>query len=229
MTNVTRFQSLQLVRLRAAKLTASGAPLTGAGNGYVTDAPIDCTIKIVTEAGEDQTQKNGSGGICATYKTCDKIKRLDVAINLCMLDTLLAVFLGGCDPFMSGGNPIGWQYPSVTAACPNGICLELWTKAWDGSQQATPPFTSSQAAYWHWVLPLFKGTMGDIKMDNTIMVVPVNGTSEENNNVTANGPFDDWPTAIAQQGGVTRVGGVFLDSNIPAVTGATIAVTSADS
>lgn len=224
MTTPICFSSLQAVRMRLAKLTAAGAPMTGANNGYVSDALIDVTVKVEITAGDEFEQKNGSGNICAVFKDCDRIKRLTIDMNLCQLDANLISFLTGADLFTSGGNPIGWQYPSVSAACPNGVALEVWTKAWDSTQQAVPAFTSPSVAYWHWVFPKTAFRLGDVKMDNSIMVVPVSGTGSENTSITANGPYNDWPAAVSGPGGVTRVGGVFLDSSIPTASCATITV-----
>lgn len=224
MANPICFSSLQAVAIRVAKLTAAGAPLTGGNNGYATDALIDVTAKVELSTGDEFTVKNGAGAVCATFKNCDNIKRLTLDMNLCQLDAYLLNFLTGAPLFTSGGNPIGWQYPSVTAGCPNGVSLEVWTKAWDATQQAVPAFTSPSAAFWHWVFPKTKWVQGDLKMENNIMVVPVTGTSEENASITANGPYNDWPAAVAGPGGITHVGGVFLDPALPALACAPITV-----
>lgn len=226
MSNPTCFSSLQACAIRVAKLTAAGAPSAGASNGYVTDALISLQVSVELTEGDEFEQKNGCGAICATFKDCDHIKRLSLSMDLCQLDAYLIEFLTDADLFSSGGNPIGWQYPSVTAGCPNGVSLEVWTKAWDGTEQAVPAFTSPDAAYWHWVFPKTLWTLGNITMENALMVVPVSGFSEENTSITANGPFNDWPAAVAGAGGVTRVGGVFLDDAIPTGTCAPIAVSA---
>lgn len=226
MSNPICFGSLQACAIRLAKITAAGAPDVGASNGYVSDALISLQVSVELTEGDEFEQKNGCGAICQTFKDCDRIKRLSLSMDLCQLDANLIEFLTDADLFSSGGNPIGWQFPSVTAACPNGVSLEVWTKAWDGTEQAVPTFTDPDAAYWHWVFPRTKWTMGNITMDNSIMVVPVTGFAEENSSITANGPFNDWPEAVANAGGVTRVGGVFLDASIPTAACAAISVPS---
>lgn len=219
-------QTLQCVRLRVAKLTAAGAPNVGASNGYVSDSIVDLTVGVELTTGDDFEKKKGDGTLCGAFKDCDRIKRLNLSATFCELDAALLEFLTGADPFTSGGQTVGFQYPSISAACPNGVCLEVWTKAWDGSQQAVPSITSPLAAYHHWVFPRVKMVLGDIKFENAFADIPMTGTSEENSQITANGPFNDWPGFVGAAGGVTRVGGSFYDSNIPAASSAKIAVPS---
>jgi len=221
MADPTCYSSLQACLIRLSKLDASGAPLAGAANGYASTAVIDLTVAVEIEEGDEFTLRNACGEICATFKDVDRIKRLNLSLNLCQLDFYLIEFLTDADLFESGGVPVGFQYPSVSAAAPNGVCFEIWTKAWDGTEQATPTFTTPDVAYDHWVFPRTKWVMGDLTMENDLMVVPVEGTSEENSNITANGPFNDWPAAVAGAGGVTRVGGVFYDSKTAFDTAAT--------
>jgi hypothetical protein len=54
----------------------------------------------------------------------------------------------------------------------------------------------------------------------------VKGKSVENAAITANGPFNDWPIWTADNGGVTRCYGYFLDSALPSATCARIPVPS---
>lgn len=221
-----KYQTLQCVRLRVAKLTSSGAPSVGASNGYVSDGIIDLTVGVELTTGDDFEKKKGDGTLCGVFKDVDRIKRLNLSATFCELDAALLEFLTGADPFVSGGNAVGWQYPSISAAAPNGVSLEVWTKAWAGSQQAVDAFSGVNAAYHHWVFPRVKMVLGDLKFANEFADIPMTGTSEENAFITANGPFNDWPAAIAASGGVTRVGGEFLDSTLPAASSSKIAVPS---
>lgn len=224
MPNPVCFASLQACFLRVSKLSSSGAPLVGAANGYVTDSIVSLQAAVNVQTGDEFTQKNGCGNIAQYFKQCDRIKSLTLTMNLSQLDANLISFLTAGQLLSSGGTAIGWQYPGVTDACPNGVCVEVWTKAWDSTQQATPAFTTGLAAYWHWVFPSTAWTLGSVQLDNSIMVVPVTATASENTNITSNGPFNDWPGPIAATGGITKVGGVFLDATVPTVSCATIAI-----
>lgn len=224
------FAPLQVCAVRVAALTAGGAPDTGAGNGYVSDAIIDATIGIELSEGAEVEQKNGCGAVCQTFKGTDSIKRATLSLNFCVLDLELIWLLTGGDLFTKAGDTFGWQPPQIADPAPNGVCLELWSKAWDGAQQATPASTASAAAYLHFVFPLFKSQIGEFNLEGeNFTVIPVDGFSTENSNVTANGPYDDWPVEIAQGGGITSAFGVFLDANLPTADCGFIAVTSAAS
>lgn len=228
------YGSLQTVAVRVAQLDANGSPATGT-NGYVTDAIIDATLSAELEEGDEFTMKNAQGGICQTYKDCDKLKRITVEMNLCHLDSeLLALLVGGSvirDLGGAGvGDAIGFEVPDVSDPCTNGVSLELWTKAWDSSTQATPPFAGGTSiVYFHFVLPKVKFQIGDLTFENDFMTVPVTGFGESNPRVTSNGPFDDWPADVVARGGITKPLGWFFDETVPTPTCELISVSSAAS
>lgn len=220
--------SVDLCAIRVSKLTTGGAPRTGSTNGYVTDAAIKIDIGVEVETGDEKTQKNGCGVLMATLKDPDTIKGLTLAMDLIHLDAYLNEFLTGSDTFESGGNAIGFQFAAVGSQA-DFVCVEGWSKAWDVDHQLVAPFTTPNATYIHWVFPKTQWVQGKLTAEHDIMIVPVTATGTENSSITANGPFDDWPAAVAARGGVTRIGGWFFDSNIPTATCAKIPVTSAAS
>lgn len=222
----TCYASLQLCALRVSLLTTGGAPDTGANNGYVTDAMINLGVAVELTEGDEFEQKNGCGAICAAFKAPDRIKRLNLSTELCQLDMELIAMFDGSDVFSSGGNVIGMQYPAIDSNLERVLCVEAWSKAWDGAQQAVPAFTSPDAAYFHWVFPRTQWVQGDKTLENGLLTVPLTGQGFENDNITANGPFDDWPAPIVAAGGITRVGGVFLDDTLPTAACGSIPVPS---
>ena len=208
------YGSLQVCRLRVAQLTSGGAPDPGADNGYVSDALVTVNLGIELDEGDDLTLKNGCGDICQTFKGRDTIKRVNLDMELCQLDAELISLLTGATLFTDGsGDALGFQFPSADDAEPDPVSLEVWSKAWDGAQQAVDG--SSNALYWHWVFPSTSWNMGDTTLENDILRVPVTGNGIENDQITSNGPYDDWPSGVISGGGVTTAGGVFLDSTIP--------------
>lgn len=226
------FGSLQVVRLRAAKLAASGAPLTGADNGWVTRGVIDVDVSLTFEEGTKLSQKNGGGEICNNFRDCDKLTGADITLNLCQLEYGLIAFMTSADVIsaLDGGAPMGFEFPASTDSCPNGVSLELWTRAWDGSQQAVPDLSGGvEVAYHHWVFTRTKFNVGDVKFEDDFMQIPLTGFAEENANLTQNGPFDDWPADLGARGPFTSIGGVFLDTTIPDDACDFVSVTSAAS
>lgn len=214
----TCYTSLQLCALRVAQLTTAGRPtVPGTNKGYATDAAIKLQIGVTLKTGADLEQQNGCGAVCAAFKSPDRIKRVDVALDLCQWDAQLVAMLTGGSVMSSGANAMGFKFPSTTGADPLPVCLEAWSRAYAGSQQASPSFTSPSPAYIHWVFPFVQFTPGAFTIENALMVIPVTGPGTPNAFITANGPYDDWPAVVAAAGGMTQVGGWFLDGALPAV------------
>lgn len=216
MTSPTCYQSLDICALRVTRLNSStGSPVVGSGNAVISNAPIKLEVKLDLEKGDDLVQKNGCGSIASAFHDRDRIKSLNLSMDLTQLDAYLLELMTGAQVFSSGGNPIGFQSYAVGADGPAPVCLEAWSKAWDGGNPAIPTFTSPNAAYIHWVFPKTTWHMGDFTLQHGFMVVPIDGKGEENSRITANGPFDDWPAGVSGPGGITRVFGWFFDSTLP--------------
>jgi len=204
--------SIRTERIRVAKLTSGGAPLAGPTNGYVSDAQVTVDVTLNLEAGDEIIQKNGGGRLCATFKDVDRIKNATIKMELCQLDAeLLSLLTGGT---VIGTPPIGFQPPGAQDSLENPVCLEVWTRAWDGSSQAVLP-DGVTGAFWHFVFPSCKFTPDHFVLNDQTLIVPVTGTAQDNTAITPDGPFNDWPTDVADVGGITKVYGVFLNNPPP--------------
>ena len=223
------FASLQLCALRMARLESSGHPAEGSGNGYVSDGMTKLDVGIELNEGDDFELKNGCGALIAAFKQPDRIKRLNLTLELGILDVEILELAVGWDLFRSGGESIGGQMPPVVGTDNNQICLEAYSKAMDGDEQAVPALTTPNAAYFHWVFPRVSFTHGDFTLENELSTFPLEGKGEENSSITANGPFNDWDAAVAADGGITRVGGFFFDDVLPTADCGYIAVPTAPS
>lgn len=225
------YQSLRFVRIRVAKLdAASGAPSVGALNGYVSNSQIQCQVGVEVTTGDTGEQKNGNGDTCATFTDPDRLKSVTLTMDLCSADPTLRSFLTGgslmTDPAHSS-LPVGYAAPSTSGTLENQVCLEGWTKAWDGSGTVIPTSTSPSVAYWHWVFPSCSFVEDTTTLGNAIQTFPVKGKGVENSAITGNGPFNDWPLWVVQNGLAGRVYSYFLDgTTLPTVTDARIAVPS---
>lgn len=224
----TCITSLDLCAIRISKLTETGAPMTGAGNGYVADTPLSLGVTITTEAGDDLKQKNGCGALVAAYQSPDTIKGIDLALVLTDLDAVALKLLTGGSVYLDGTNAIGFQPPAV-GAYPGPVCFEGWSKAWDTDTQLVDSTTTPNATWIHWVFPFTRWVQDNFSLAHQILTVPVKGKGSQNNHLTVNGPFNDWPAQVATGGGVTKLYGWFYDVAAPASTCQAIAVTSAAS
>lgn len=225
------YQSLRFTRIRVSKIDPStGAPLVGTTNAYVSNSQIQLQVGTNITTGDTGEQKNGNGDVCATFEDADRLKNVTLQLDLCSADTILRSFLTGgtllIDP-AHASTAAGYEAPSTAGTLNAPVCLEGWTKAWDGGTQAIAASTTPNAAYWHWVFPWATFVEDTTTLNNGIHTFPMKGKSVENTGITANGPFNDWPLYVAQQGGITRCYGYFLDgTTLPAVTDARIAVPS---
>lgn len=224
----TLITSVDICALRIAKLTTAGAPNPGASNAYKACSVMSLGVKTEVEGGDDKSVKNGCGDLCAILRTPDLVKGITLDMELCLLDAQLNEMLTGAGVYTSGGNAIGGAWPAV-GVTPSPVCIEAWSKAWDNDQQAVPAFTTPSAAYIHWIFPFTRWTPGDVTLENDISTWPVTGVGSENDRITANGPFDDWPASVSGPGLVGRLGSWFFDSTLPTCDGSYSTVTSAAS
>lgn len=222
------FTSVDVCAIRVSKLTSAGHAVQGASNGYVSDSQIKVDMALDIEAGAEFIQKNGCGQIITIVKEADRIKRATLKCTLGRLDfELMYLMCGGLLNSDVSGHGIGYQPPQVSGAAPDPICFEAWAKAYDASAPSTPAFTSPNVAYLHFVLPYVVCTQQPFTLANGQTIFEVDGTANENNNISADGPFNDWPSRIALAGGVTRVYGVFLDAVLPAASCGFVSVPTA--
>lgn len=133
---------LRFVRARFAQLDTDGSFVSGPKNLYVTNTGISLVIGYNNEAGDDFSQKNGSGDICFSYLDTDKYKSLTLGISFCDHDPEAQVLLVGGELLVVGGNTIGATLPRVgTAGNARGVSLEGWTLNIEGSGvDATYPY-----------------------------------------------------------------------------------------
>ena len=223
--------SLQVCRIRVAKLSAGGTIDPGPDSGYVSDAIIQADLSVELSEGDDFELKNGCGDIAQQYKDCDKPKRVNIEIEFSQLDSELVGLLTNSPTFYDAGEDvtIGGQLAASTDACPYGVALEMWTKAWNGNQQANASLiggSGSDVLFWRWVFPFVRFQVGNMTLQNDILRIPVTGYAQENNDLPVDGPFGDFPTPVSADGGITSSMGWFLDDEMPAAQCGYIAVAS---
>jgi hypothetical protein len=203
------FESIQVVAMRVHRLAASGAVLAGAKNAYQSAAVVNVANTFVYSTGADIEQKNGGGTLCLTYQGEDKLKGANPSVNLCQLDSQLIEMMTGWTALTDlSTNVIGLAAPAVDAANKNGVCLEAWSLAWDGNQQAVDG--SSNPLYIRYFWPRVKFVVGDFTIEEGALVVPLTGKGYGNTVLTtARGPAGDWPV-----GAGSGPWGYFLDPSV---------------
>ena len=178
--------SVQAVRMRIARLDATGATPAGASNMYVTDTIVKVDLKPEYVTADEVEEKNGSGALCLTYRPQDVLKDVALTLTVCSMDEELAEILGGGAVLTSAGNTVGHALPAVgQPAMPNGISIEFWTLAiLNGMPTATNPYR------W-WALPRCFLKRTDASYDSKGHLPVFEGFANENAG-WGNGPNNDW-------------------------------------
>lgn len=197
--------SVQFLRLRVTELGATGAPVTGASSGFVSDQMIELADSPDIETGQEILVRTGDGSLCVDYRDPNLVKRRLLTLSVCGVQDELFELLVGALLIQSGGNTIGHADP-VLGAIPNpyGVALEGWSKNLvGGTTDATLP-------YFRWLYPRTYGwTRGEDRLLNGHLAWTFNGIAIENAGMRATGPFNDWDDA----GSVARVRSVYRTSD----------------
>jgi hypothetical protein len=208
------FQSFQVCAIRATRVSATGTPLSGATDGYLSKAPTMVKLAPDNQAGVELTAENGCGFLCGYYKQPDQLKKYNINFELCDLDNELIELLTDNPIVTVGGQTVGQTSKRVGAcatASRNGVVLEFWTKKWN----ACAPPTGDQ--YWHWTAPRAYLQTGEQTAENDFMKIPIEGYLQENP-AFLNGSWDEgsggqsWPSAA---GTLTALWGVISTNEIP--------------
>lgn len=179
--------SILALAMRVARLDASGAPVPGANNAYVTDTLVKIDFEEEYDTGDEVTKKNGAGRICLSYKADDTLKRLKFGLTICAPDPELYELLSGGVVITAGGDSIGYAPPKVGGpSVTNGVSIEAWSRAQVGGAAA------ASRPYIRWPFPLIKLTRKGRTLESDAMDNPFEGFGYENPNF-GNGPFNDWP------------------------------------
>ncbi len=167
-------------------------------------------------------RRNGCGTIVTRVAQTDSVKGATFQVTLTKWERDLIHLLVGGSVMTSGGNTVGWKAAHLSDGPPNPVCIELWSKAWDGSGQAVTALSSPNPSYHCWVLPFVQCSLSTFTLANGDTIFTVAGQGSEGPNITVNGPWNDWPAfAIAQEGFDSAIG-EFDDSTLPtAVCGLT--------
>lgn len=194
--------SAQLCKIRIARLDATCAFVEGANQAATTSAIIRINSTPDYAPGDDFEMKNGCGILCVTLKTCDQLKRVNLALELCLRDPAMIELLTGATVYSITDGPdtqiMGYSRRGVGATCPDSISVEIWTKAVTVQNVCVPAVVGSnylEAQWWRTVYPKATFTLGDVNYANELATLSLAGFGDSNPNFL-NGPFNDVPVGI---------------------------------
>lgn len=183
------YGSIKAAVIRAGRLSSACVPLSGATNGAASKAVITLQATADYETGDEFNQKNGNGDLMIAVKDNDKLKRLNLQMELATRDFELINILTGATLLASGGVTYGFARLGTAAATPSPVSLEIWTKVAVSSGSCV---TTGSGQWFRHVYPKVVWTLGDSDFGNSVATVKLTGVAEGNPN-WGNGPWNDYP------------------------------------
>ncbi len=198
MANAAQATALDMCAMRVTRLhttgerfrdDGAGGVAIGTGGAYVTADAISMDFSFNIEDGEERKLENACGDICAFYSTCDNLKNIDVDLELCKLDPELLNLLTGHAMINVTGTNVGMDIGSgIIPNCDEGVCLELWSKAWNATELTADPYS-----YIRWVFPRVRLQFNkDFSLGASFATLALSGDTQTNSNI-GTGPWEDWP------------------------------------
>ncbi|MFN2592944.1 MAG: hypothetical protein ABR532_08960 [Candidatus Dormibacteria bacterium] len=200
--NTCKVASFGACGIRVCKLGPTGIPNPGAGNMYISGAPIEVKSTWQVKSGTRFEQRSGCGTVCTVVQEQDDIQGLTLTMDLCQLDAELMAMLTGGTVITVGGNSLGFIDPPLGQQQQNGVCLDVWTQNQNGNSQ------DPNYPYIHWAYPRVTWRSGDATFNEGILNVPFTGVAYENPNYE-DGPFEDFNVNI------TTIRAWQLETSIP--------------
>ncbi len=111
--------------IRVVRLDECGAVVTGADNMIVSDGFVSVQFAPQYEDGQEFIVKNANGDFCVNEKDADRLKRINLTINLCSVDTGVFDIILGADPITDGGDTVGGLFGEGANTTKFGF--ELWS------------------------------------------------------------------------------------------------------
>ena len=210
--------SITATHLRVTRLGPDGKFLTDAKASFTTKSFISLSFSPEYEDGDEFTQKNAAGAVCATYKAPDTLKRVNISLAICNPDPEFSNIIAGGTLLGTDGE--GWAAPRIgEEATPNGVAIEAWSRAInDGKIDSAKPV-------WHWVLPYAQmRESGERVLQNDMLATEFEGWGVGNLGFGSgpNAPLwphkgkTDSPYAYTRSTGVPAGEGYAPASNAPA-------------
>lgn len=189
--------SVDICRMRVAQLTAAGVPVPGTASGWVTDVVETARIGTTNDTINESIRRNGCGTIMTRIPQIVTVKGSSFSVDLTKWERHLIKLMCGGTVFTISGVPGGYMSPAFDDGQPAPVCIELWSKGWDASAQAVTAVSTPNVSYHCWVLPMVQCSLSEFTLANGDTVFTVTGEGSENPNITADGPWNDWPAGVA--------------------------------
>jgi len=186
MPDATPAVSLYAVCMRLSRLSATGAPIVGPDNLYVTDSLVRVNYTPRYETSDPVTKRNGRGRLCLNVPGTRQFAGMDLTIEVCEDDPALTELLQGGSVLTTGvgADVIGYQFPGADDADAT-FGLEVWTEAWTGDSR------DPALPWFRYAFPLCSVSQGERSASAEPDENTYEGTASANA-AWGDGPLGDW-------------------------------------
>lgn len=192
MTMAGCYTPILACRLRVALLDDAGAPDAGATSMVVTDSLVRIGYSLVISEGTAFEKKNGCGNVCVQYQGNDKVKAVNLTMEVCTLDYELVELMTQATLVSEGGFSRGTAIPDVNTELTRRVSVEAWSPLWDGDEQAT---RGASLLHLRYIFPSTTWVEGDRTAEEGITVLQFTGRGRGNANF-GDGPGNDLPWGV---------------------------------
>lgn len=187
--------SYDLCAMRVTALDADGEPDWGA-DAYFVVAPISIQAAPIIDEPPSLLTRDGCGRVCANPQTPSTLTGYTLTGAVCKHDfELKAALFGGTVVYGSGPTattPLGWAAPAV-GAINDPVCIEGWQQTVDGESVGT---INGVQQYMRHIWPLVYTVPVSETYENAVTTPGFVGTAGSNNQIGADGPFNDWKQPV---------------------------------
>ncbi len=179
--------------MRISQLNDEGDFVSTPLNTYVFDPPVQIQANPVTSDVAAVEQRNGCGDVCASKPAISTLTGWTLDTEWCEWEVAgLNLLLETLPILDDDDNIIGWADQDPTSGtAQNGVCVEFWTKPWNGQAQEINPDTG-ELVYRRFVYPRVTWIPGQRTHQDGFTVYPATGTASSSNAVNF-GPDGNWP------------------------------------
>lgn len=182
--------------MRLIRLDSCGAVVTGADNLVVTDGFVSVQFAPQYEDGQDFVVKNSNGDFCVNEKDADRLKRIDLTIMLCGVDTAALELSLGNDPILDGTDTVGTLLGEDANDTKFGF--ELWGGVAGGA------CSGGEAQYEHVAIGWVENArLGDMTTEYGPTSVTITASTHKAPDY-GTGPFDLLPTPFSADSHMAR-------------------------
>ena len=205
--------------VRLTRLDACGVPVVGACSSIVTDGFITVEFAPEIESGEEYTQKNAWGDFCVSEKDADRMKWVNVSMEMCEVNPDVLDLIAGAETISDGTDTIGAAFGENGSL--DAFAIEVWTKQAGGTCDGGSP------EWGYFCVPFATNGQidGSVTIENGTLSVTVKGEGQPATDSWGVNPYLDNPLLTAAGFPVDKLWAVVRTTvQPPAVTDGCVAL-----